>query len=70
MGERAGKYARFELERRFVVGRVPEGIAADRGWSITDRYIENSRLRLRRMEPLHGGEPLFKFAQKQSSPPD
>jgi CYTH domain-containing protein len=71
MGEQAGKYARFELERRFLVKHLPEGIAEDRGWRITDRYIKNGRLRLRRMEPLDGGETLLKFAQKQvPSPPN
>lgn len=25
------------------------------GWSITDRYIKDTRLRLPRMEPIHGG---------------
>ena len=70
MGEQAGKYARVELERRFLVKQLPEGIAEERGWRITDRYIENSRLRLRRMEPLHGGETLLKFGQKHvPSPP-
>jgi CYTH domain-containing protein len=67
----AGKYARFELERRFVVGRLPEGIAEGRGWRISDRYIKNTQLRLRRMEPLHGGEAIFKLGQKHvPSPPD
>ena len=64
MSEQAGKYARFELERRFLVGRLPEGIAEDRGWRITDRYIKNTHLRLRGMEPIHGGETIFKLGQK------
>jgi CYTH domain-containing protein len=71
MSEQAGKYARFELERRFLLERLPEGIAEDRGWRITDRYITNTRLRLRRMEPIHGGERVLKLGQKQvPSPPD
>jgi adenylate cyclase len=70
MSEQAGKYARFELERRFLVPRLPEGIA-DRGWRITDRYIKSTRLRLRRMEPIHGGEAILKLGQKHApSPPD
>jgi hypothetical protein len=48
MNERAGKYARFEFERRFLVGPLPDGISQRAGWRIEDRYIENSRLRLRR----------------------
>ena len=43
------------VERRFLVPRLPEGSAADRGWRITDRYITDTHLRLRRMEPIHGG---------------
>lgn len=71
MSEQAGKYARFELERRFLVGRVPEGIADDRGWRISDRYIKNTQLRLRRMEPIDGGEIIFKLGQKHvPSPPN
>jgi CYTH domain-containing protein len=69
--ERAGKYARFELERRFLVARVPERAAEGRGWSISDRYIKNTRLRLRRMEPIHRGETIFKLGQKEVPfPPD
>ena len=71
MSEQAGKYARFELERRFVVGRVPEGIDQDLGWRISDRYIKDTHLRLRRMQPLNGGKTIFKLGQKQApSPPD
>jgi CYTH domain-containing protein len=69
--EQAGKYARFELERRFLVDRLPEAVTADRGWLITDRYLKDTHLRLRRMEPIHEGEPVFKLGQKHvPSPPD
>jgi CYTH domain-containing protein len=71
VSEQAGKYARFELERRFLVGRLPDSIDKDRGWRISDRYIKNTHLRLRRMEPIHGGEIIFKLGQKNVlSPPD
>ena len=71
MSKQAGKYALFEFERRFLVARVPEGVTEGRGWSISDRYIKNTRLRLRRMEPIHGGETIFKLGQKHvQSPPD
>lgn len=69
MSGHAGKYARFELERRFLVGRLPEGIAEKRGWRITDRYIRNTQLRLRRMEPIHGGDVILKLGQKQAPLP-
>ena len=66
-----GKYARFELERRFLVHHLPEGIAEGGGWLITDRYITETRLRLRRMEPLGSGEAVFKLGQKEvPSPPN
>jgi len=71
MNREAGKYARFELERRFLVERLPEGIVQEQGWRITDHYIINTRLRLRRMEPLAGGEAVLKLGQKEvPSPPD
>jgi CYTH domain-containing protein len=66
-----GKWARLELERRFLVGRLPEGILEGRSWRIDDRYITGTHLRLRRMERIDGGETVFKLGQKQvPSPPD
>jgi len=71
MGGHAGKYARFEFERRFLAASIPEGLDRDRGWRITDRYIESTKMRLRRVEPLGGGETLFKLGRKEvPSPPD
>jgi CYTH domain-containing protein len=71
MTAQAGKYARFELERRFLVEHLPDGIEREHGWRITDRYIKDTELRLRRMEPIHGGDTIFKLGQKHvSSPPD
>ena len=40
----AGKYARFELERRFLVSRLPKGFVEDRSWRISDRYIHNTHV--------------------------
>jgi CYTH domain-containing protein len=71
MSEQAGKYARYELENRYLLDRVPERTRQDGGRLITDRYIVGTRLRLRRMEPLSGGESIFKLGQKDApSPPD
>lgn len=71
MSEQAGKYARFEVERRFLVEQLPEGVEQRSSWRITDRYIKNTQLRLRRMEPTHEGEPILKLGQKHTpSPPD
>ena len=61
MSEQAGKYARFELERRFLVKQLPEGVGSGRSWQITDRYIKGTQLRLRRMQPIHGGEAILKL---------
>src|SRR5438128_1965149 len=71
MSDPAGKYARFEYERRFLATELPPGIDENEGWRITDRYIESTRLRLRRQEPLAGGPTVYKLGQKESpSPPD
>jgi CYTH domain-containing protein len=64
----AGKYARFELERKFLLERVPEGLEDDA--AIYDRYIIGTRLRLRRAEHPDG-RLEYKLNQKESpSPPD
>ena len=71
MSDAAGKYARFEYERRFLATHLPPGIDESEGWLITDRYIENTRLRLRRQEPLGGGTTVYKLGQKEApAPPD
>ncbi len=46
------KYAVVERERRFVVASVPEGLT--RTLRIEDHYIENTRLRLRRVTAADG----------------
>jgi CYTH domain-containing protein len=62
----AGKYARYELERRWLLERLPDG--ADAGSVIHDRYIEGTRLRLRHLEPPR---EQFKLSQKEApAPPD
>jgi hypothetical protein len=61
-----GKYARYELERRWLVERLPE--RADAGSAIVDRYIEGTRLRLRHAEAPH---VQYKLSQKEApAPPD
>ena len=67
----AGKYARWELERRFLCSRLPETASDERGWDILDRYLDNSHLRLRRMDALDGSETIFKLGKKETpAPPD
>src|SRR6266700_4019126 len=64
--ERARTQIRADRARAPLPRRAPtQGVAQDRGWRITDRYIENTRLRLRRMEPLGDGETVFKLGQKE-----
>lgn len=55
-----GKYAHPEVERKFLVAAIPPGSALQ--VEITDHYIPNTTLRLRRMQAEH--EVTFKFAQK------
>ena len=46
------KYAVVERERRFLVGRIPDGVT--RVSQITDRYLEGTRLRLREVVDGNG----------------
>jgi CYTH domain-containing protein len=61
-----GKYARPERERRFLLAAVPDDVEPLSVSMITDRYIEKTRLRLRRMVTTspEGEELLYKFGQK------
>ncbi len=58
----AGKYARVERERRFLLAEPPSARADVR--RITDRYLPGTRLRLRRVDYLGTGATEFKFTQK------
>jgi len=59
------KYARTEFERRWLVGKAArpslEGVPSTR---IEDRYIDGSRLRLRRMSRPDLGETKWKLTKK------
>ena len=62
------KYAELEIERRFIVPKHLCPDLADRAFKlITDRYISDSRLRLRAMVPSDGGPAEFKFCKKYES---
>ena len=61
---RAGKYARVERERRFLLARPPPAPAVIASRRITDRYLPGTRLRLRRVDHLDGGTCEFKLTQK------
>ena len=59
----SSKYARVEVERRFLLGGVPEGAEVLAVHEIDDRYLDGTRLRLRRMA-LVGGPTQLKLTQK------
>jgi CYTH domain-containing protein len=61
---RAGKYARVERERRFLLESPPPLPAATARRRITDRYLHGTRLRLRRVEYLDSGACELKLTQK------
>lgn len=58
-----GKYARIEIERRFLLASFPRDVQVIRTRHITDRYIDGTRLRLRQMLD-DDGPPVFKLTQK------
>jgi CYTH domain-containing protein len=57
------KYSRIEWERRFLLSSFPSGEKVTRIRRINDRYIEGTRLRLRRQSD-GDGESVFKLTQK------
>jgi CYTH domain-containing protein len=62
---RLGKYACLERERRYLLRQLPAGWSEKgEGWHIIDRYLLNTRLRLRRMTAASGQPTLFKLGQK------
>jgi CYTH domain-containing protein len=62
------KYARFELERRWLVDRARRP-SLEGAWMtlIEDRYIIGTRMRLRRMSRLDLGEIKWKLTKKYDS---
>ena len=63
--EKERQYAKLELERRFLLTRVP-GEAVRRA-HLHDRYVHGTRLRLRRQEG-DDGSVVFKLSQKVPRP--
>jgi CYTH domain-containing protein len=50
------------------LNKVPAGLLDNsKGWLITDRYIPNTRLRLRYMQSLSRDEEVYKLTQKYHS---
>jgi CYTH domain-containing protein len=57
------KYARVEWERRFLLKQIPKDAEITQVRFIVDRYIQDTRLRLRQISDRHG-EVVFKLTQK------
>jgi CYTH domain-containing protein len=63
--QRIGKYACLELELKYLLRGLPRDLNVDAPhWQITDRYIDNTRLRLRHMKSSATHETALKFTQK------
>jgi CYTH domain-containing protein len=60
----AGKYARVERERRFLLAGPPPLAAVSASRRITDRYLPGTRLRVRRVDHPDNQATEFKFTQK------
>jgi len=66
--QRIGKYACLETECRYLLKEIPDGLFENtNGWLITDRYLPNTRLRLRHMKSISGNENIYKLTQKYRS---
>ena len=64
------KYAQFEYERRFLLSELPKDLdPAQHPRLIVDHYIDNSNLRLRKMETANPNQFQYKFCKK-IEPPD
>jgi len=66
------RYVRVERQRRYLLTGLPEGVSLrDEHAQITDNYITNTRLRLRKSRWVPTGEWSLKLSQKQTpAPPD
>ena len=64
------KYARVELERRYLLNDLPEGLnRADPHLQITDNYITGTRLRIRKVRDPKTNKWIVKFTQKLAPDP-
>jgi CYTH domain-containing protein len=62
---RSPKYAHIERERRFLVDRATRPALTRLPWvEIEDRYLDGTRLRLRRMRDSATGAVVFKLTKK------
>ncbi|GJM40744.1 MAG: hypothetical protein DHS20C20_10260 [Ardenticatenaceae bacterium] len=59
------KYAQFELERRWLLAKLPDSLQSNSNYHLVeDRYIIGTPLRLRRMADAAGNVVARKFTQK------
>ena len=66
----SSQYARVELERRFILEDLPEGLTrADQHTQITDNYITGTRLRIRKVRDPRTNKWIIKFTQKFAPEP-
>jgi CYTH domain-containing protein len=66
--QRIGKYACLEVECRYLLSKIPEGLLNNpKGWIITDHYFPNTRFRLRHMQSISENEAIYKLTQKYRS---
>ncbi len=63
LGFRKADYTAVERERRWLCAAVPRD-QIRQTLTITDLYVDGTRLRLRDMRPSDGGTPLFKLSRK------
>ena len=65
------RYARIELERRYLLSDLPEGITrADPHLQITDNYLTGTRLRIRKVREPQTNKWTVKFTQKYAPNPN
>ena len=65
------KYARVERERRYLLNELPEGLnRTDPHRQITDNYITDTRLRIRRVRDPKTNKWTVKFTQKFAPEPE
>ena len=63
--QRIGKYACLEVEYRYLLSKVSDDLLdSKKYWLITDRYLPNTRLRLRHMKSVADNENIYKLTQK------
>ena len=65
------KYARPELERKYLLQDLPEGLTrADHHLQITDNYVTGTRLRIRKVRDPLSNKWTVKFTQKYAPIPN